>query len=165
MKKFFKRFFLGFIISCVIVSCVMCSVSAVSADFSTYGDVTSTTSTVTNLLSLRTDEQLRKDYIALRTSQTQYVLVIADEFAVSDNTVSCSECEVIAYDSSYGSTNDTRYYSVSYDDCSVDINHITVSNFLEGSSRPDNTNFNDFIVCAIFIIIALLIFKVIRGFK
>ena len=165
MKKFIKRFFFGFTISCVIVSCVMFSSSAASADFSTYGDVTSTTSNIVNLLSLRTDEQLRKDYIALRNSQNEYVLVLADEFTVTGSNISCGECDVIGYNQDYGTNNNTRYYSVSYDDCSITKNHVVVSNFLEGSSRPDNTNFHDFIICAVVIIIALLIFKVIRGFK
>lgn len=165
MKKFFKRFFLGFTISCVIVSCVMFSSSAASADFSTYGDVTSTTSNIVNLLSLRTDEQLRKDYIALRNSQNEYVLVLADEFTLSGNKISCDECDVIAYSQEYGTNNNTRYYLVTYDSCQIVKNHVVVSNFLEGSSRPDNTNFHDFIICAVVIIIVLLIFKVIRGFK
>lgn len=163
--KFLKRFFFVVTIGCVIVCVSIFSVSAASVDFSTYGDLVSTNSTIQNLLSLRSDNQLRQDYIGVRSESNEYVLVLSDDFIVNNSNVSCGSCEVIYYNTSYGQDNSTRYYSVSYDDCTITLDHVVVSNFLDGSSRPDNTNFNDFIICGVVVIIVLLIFKVIRGFK
>lgn len=141
----------------------MFSVSAVS--YSTYSDTTINSSSVENLLSLREADQLRKDYIISRVSSSRYVLVLSDEWKVTNNSVTCSDCDIIYYDSSYGSDNSTRYVSTTAKDCTFTINHIVVSNFLKGASKPDNTNFFDFLKVGIVIIIALLIFKIIRGFK
>ncbi len=163
IKRFVKRFFFAFSVVAVIVSISMFSVSAVN--YSTYSDTTINTSYVENLLSLRDSDQLRKDYIISRVTSNRYVLVMADDWKVKNNSVTCSECDIIFYDTSYGTDNNTRYGSTTANDCTFTVNHIVVSNFLKGASKPDNTNFFDFLKIGIAIIIALLIFKIIRGFK
>lgn len=159
-----KKLFAVCITACVIVCCICSTAFAASKTYSTYNDVTSSTSYIQNLLTLRTKKQATKKYIAFRT-ETEYVLVISDSFTVSGSTITCEDCDVIAYNSSYGTNNTTRYYSTSYDSCSVSKSHVIVSNCIDGSSRPDSSDYNQTVVVALVIIIAILAFWVIRRFK
>lgn len=159
-----KKLFAVFIVVCVIVFCICSTAFAASKTYTTYSDVTASTTTIQNLLTLRTDKQATKRYVAFRT-ESEYVLLIADDFSVNDSTVSCEDCDVIVYNSSYGSNNATRYYSTSYSSCSLSVSHVVVSNFLEGASRPDSSDYNNTVIVVLICILAFLAFWVIRRFK
>lgn len=159
-----KKFFAVCIIVCVTVCCICSTAFAASKTYSTYNDAISSTSYIQNLLTLRSKKQATKNYIAFRT-ESEYVLVIADKFNVNGSSITCDDCDIIAYNSSYGANNSTRYYSTSYDSCTVTKNHVIVSNCIDGSSRPDSSDYNQTVVLALVIIIAILAFWVIRRFK
>lgn len=159
-----KKLFAAFTVVCVIVFCICSTAFAASKTYTTYSDVTASTTTIQNLLTLRTDKQTTKRYVAFRT-ESEYVLLISDDFSVNGSTVSCEDCDVIVYNSSYGSNNATRYYSTSYSSCSLSVSHVVVSNFLEGASRPDSSDYNNTVIVVLICILAVLAFWVIRRFK
>lgn len=156
---------------CVLLSVVVIALAfsitgfCASTNYVTYSDILQNNSTVQNLLTLRSDEQMRKNYICFRASRDEYVLLISKDFNVNGKTVSCGDCDVICYNTSYGDSNSTRYYSTSFDNCSLSVNHVVVSDFLDGASRVNNSNYNRAIIVFFVVIVALLAFWLIRRFK
>lgn len=157
MKKFFCLFF-------SVLIAVICSISCFAVDYSTYADVTASTTQVTNLLSLRSNSDVLKDYVCIR-AEDEYCLFIADKFDLVGDTISANDVTVIAYRSSGTSGNSTRYYSVILPEVDITKNHVVVSNFLDDSSKVNNTDWNKRIVIILCCILAVLVFWVIRRFK
>lgn len=155
MKKFicFLLFFLLIFIF---------SFSCFAVNYSTYSDVLSTSTQVNNLLSLRSNSDVLRDYVCIRT-EDEYLLFIADKFDVVGDNISANDVRVISYRSSSG--NSTRYYSVVIPEVDITRNHVVVSNFLNDSSKVNNTDWNKRILIILFCIFAVLIFWVIRRFK
>lgn len=166
MKKY-KRFFLNFVVFTILLSVVTIgfSASAVSSNMSTYADTLYSNSTVSNLLSLRQDEQLNTKYVGFRSSSTEYVLVISKDFTVNGKKITAKDCDVIVYDSSMGSSNDTRYYSVSYSSLTITANHVVTSNFLEGSSKNETSSYQRYMIVGLFCVLTFVAFWVLRRFK
>ena len=160
-----KKFFCVLFSAVVIVSAFSIIGYCASTNYVTYLDVLQNNSTVQNLLTLRTDEQMRNNYICFRASRDEYVLLISKDFDVNGKTVSCGNCDVVCYNTSYGDSNSTRYYSASFDNCSLTVNHVVVSDFLDGASRVNNSNYNRSIIVFFVVIAALLAFWLIRRFK
>lgn len=157
MKKFLCIFF-------SVLIAVICSISCFAVDYSTYSDVTASTTQVTNLLSLRSNSDVLKDYVCIRT-EDEYCLFIADKFDVVGDTISANDVTVIAYRSSGVSGNSTRYYSLVLPEVDITKNHVVVSNFIDNSSKVNNTDWNKRIVIILCCILAVLVFWVIRRFK
>lgn len=161
LKKLFCVLFSVFVIALAFSIIGYCA----SSNYVTYSDVLQNNSTVQNLLTLRSDEQMRKNYICFRASSDEYLLLISKKFDVNGKTVSCGDCDVICYNTSYGSHDSSRYYSRSFDNCSLTIKHVVVSDFLDGASRVNNSNYNRAIIVFFVVVIALLAFWLIRRFK
>ena len=161
----FEKFFCVLLSVFVIFLAFSITGFCASSNYVTYSDVLQNNSTVQNLLTLRTDEQMRKNYICFRSSSDEYVLLISKNFDVNGKTVSCGDCDVICYNTSYGSHDSSRYYSRSFDNSSLTIDHVVVSDFLDGSSRVNNSSYNRAIIVFFVVVIALLSFWLIRRFK
>lgn len=164
----FKRFFLNSIalFTVIVIAFSMSCVSfAVSDNMTTYSDTLYSNSTVSNLLSLRQEEQLNKKYIGFRSSDSEYVLILSDNFTVNGNKVTAENCDLIVYSSNMGSSNATRYYSISSDTVSVTINHVVTSNFLEGSSKNESSSYQRYMIIGLFCLLGVVLFWVLRRFK
>ncbi len=160
--KCFKFFFT--IISVVLVLfCFM--LPCFASSYSTYSDTLQNNSTVNNLLSLRSDKQKDLHYIAFRSSSDEYMLIMSDKFTESGKTVSSNNVDIIYYNSDYGSSNSTRYFSTSQNNFSVTVNHVVVSDFLDFSSKNDTSNWQQYILIVCCLILAFVIFNVLRRFK
>lgn len=162
MSKFLKNIILVFSIVSVLFACMLPSFAA---SYSTYSDTLQNNSTVVNLLSLRSDKQKSLKYVAFRQSQYQYMLVMSDAFDVSDKTVFADRVEIIYYNSDYGSSNDTRYFSTAQTDFSLTVNHVVVSDFLDFSSKNDTSHWQNYLLILVALILAFVIFNVLRRFK
>ncbi|MCM1363592.1 MAG: hypothetical protein NC122_00620 [Faecalibacterium sp.] len=132
---------------------------------STYSDTLYSNTTIANLLSLRQEEQLNTKYIGFRSSNTEYVLVISKDFTVNGSKVTAKDCDVIVYDSNMGTSNATRYFSVSYPTLTITVNHVVTSNFLEGSSKNETSSYQRYVLIGLFCVLAVVIFWVLRRFK
>lgn len=93
------------------------------------------------------------------------MLVMSDSFSVNNDVVSTGNCYIIYYNSDYGSNNSTRYFSTIQSDFSLNVNHVVVSNFLDFSSKNETTNWQKYILIVVCLILAFVIFNVIRRFK
>ena len=162
MIKFFKNLILVFSIISILLCCFL---PCFASNYTTYSDVLQNNSTVNNLLSLRSDSQSHLDYVVFRQSPDQYMLVMSDSFVVNNKVVSAENCYVIYYNSEYGSNNSTRYFSTSESSFSLKVNHVVVSNFLDFSSKNETTNWQKYILIVVCLILAFVIFNVIRRFK
>lgn len=153
-----------------ILSFVLCffllfslSFSSFAIGFQTDSDLTASSSQVTALLSLRSHDEVLKDYVCIRTEK-EYLLFVSDNFNVVDDIISATDVVCYAYNNSYPSSS-TRYYSVHYDEVTISKSHLVVSNFIDFSSKPDNSDFNKRFTIVIICILAVLIFLVLRRFK
>ena len=155
MKKLFC-----FLFSFLLI--IIFSFSCFAVNYSTYSDVLSTSTQVNNLLSLRSNSDVLRDYVCIRT-EDEYILFIADKFDVVGDNISANNVRVISYRSSSG--NSTRYYSADIPEVDITKNHVVVSNFLTDSSKVNNTDWNKRIVIILCCILAVLVFWVIRRFK
>lgn len=162
MSKIFKNFVLILSVLSVLFACL---VPCFAASYSTYSDTFQNNSTIVNLLSLRSDKQKSLKYVAFRQSQYQYMLVMSDSFVVSGKTVSADRVDIIYYNSDYGSSNDTRYFSTSQTDFSLTVNHVVVSDFLDFSSKNDTFHWQNYLLILVSLILAFVIFNVLRRFK
>ena len=93
------------------------------------------------------------------------MLVMSDKFQQSGKTVSASSVDIIYYDSDYGSNNSTRYFSTTQNGFSVTVNHVVVSDFLDFSSKNETSNWQQYILILCCLILAFVIFNVLRRFK
>lgn len=139
------------------------SFSSFAIGFQTKSDLTSSSSQVSALLSLRSNDEVLKDYVCIRT-EDEVILFVSDNFNVVDSIISATDVVSYVYNSSY-SSNTSRYYSVHYDEITISKSHLVVSNFIDFSSKPDNTDFNKRFTIVIICIFAVLIFLVLRRFK
>lgn len=160
-----KRFKVLFVVFSVVLILSCCMFSCFASSYSTYQDVLQNNSTVNNLLSLRSDKQKSLQYVAFRQSQSQYMLVMSDSFDVSEKNVSSERVEIIYYNSDYGSSNDTRYFSTSQTDFSLKVNHVVVSDFLDFSSKNETSHWQNYLLILVALILAFVIFNVLRRFK
>lgn len=160
-----KLFKLLFIIISVVSVLFCCMLPCFASSYSTYQDVLQNNSTVNNLLSLRSDKQKDLNYIAFRSTNNTYMLVMSDKFQQSGKTVSASSVDIIYYDSDYGSNNSTRYFSTTQNGFSVTVNHVVVSDFLDFSSKNETSNWQQYILILCCLILAFVIFNVLRRFK
>ena len=161
MKRFKVILCLVYVFS--IIFC--CMLPCFGASYSTYQDVLQNNSTVNNLLSLRSDRQKGLHYIAYRSSPDEYMLVMADKFTESGKTVSANSVDIIYYNSDYGSSNSTRYFSTADNNFSVTVNHVVVSDFLDFSSKNETSNWQNYLLILVGLILAFVIFNVLRRFK
>lgn len=157
MKKFLY-FFL-----CLCFICVL-SISCFAVDYNTYSDVTASTTQVTNLLSLRSDSDVLKKYVCIRT-QDDYILFISDDFEVVGDNITTPEATLIVYKNSGVTGNATRYYSITQKNIKIVRSHVVVSNFIDNSSKVNNTDWNKRITIILVCILAVLLFWVVRRFK
>ena len=162
MSKFFKNFVLTLSIVSVLFSCML---PCFASSYKTHSDVLQNNSTINNLLSLRSDKQKNLHYIGFRNSSGQYLLVMSDDFQKSGNTVSANAVDIIFYDSDIGSSNSTRYFSTQQYDFSLTINHVVVSDFLDFSSKNDTSHWQNYLLILVALILAFVIFNVLRRFK
>lgn len=162
MKLFFKSSFVLFLVISFIFCCF---VPCFAASYSTYSDVLQSNSTVNNLLSLRSEKQRNLHYIAFRQSTDQYMLVMSDNFDVNNKVVSASSVDIIYYNSEYGSSNATRYFNISSSDFSLTVNHVVVSDFLDFSSKNETFGWQRYLLILVALILAFVIFNVLRRFK
>lgn len=162
MSKLFKHFILILSIFSVLL---VCTFSCFASSYSTYQDTLQNNSTVVNLLSLRSDKQKSLKYIAFRESQYQYMLVMSDSFEVSGKNISADRVDIIYYNSDYGSSNDTRYFSTAQSNFSLKVNHIVVSDFLDFSSKNETSHWQHYLLILVAVILAFVIFNVLRRFK
>ena len=162
MKLFFKSFLTAILVFSVLLCCF---VPCFAASYSTYSDVLQNNSTVNNLLSLRSDKQRNLHYIAFRQSSEQYMLVMAEHFDVNNNVVSASDVDIIYYNSEYGSSNSTRYFNISGSNFSLTVNHVVVSDFLDFSSKNETFGWQRYLLILVSLILAFVIFNVLRRFK
>ena len=162
MPKFFKNFILTLSIFSVLLSCML---PCFASSYSTHSDVLQNNSTITNLLSLRSDKQKNLHYIGFRNSSGQYLLVMSDDFQKSGKTVTANAVDIIFYDSDIGSSNSTRYFSTQQYDFSLTINHVVVSDFLDFSSKNDTSHWQNYLLILVALILAFVIFNVLRRFK
>lgn len=160
-----KRFKFLFIIFSVVFVLFCCMLPCFASSYSTYSDTLQNNSTVNNLLSLRSDRQKDLHYIAFRSSPDEYMLIMSDKFSESGNTVSSNSVDIIYYNSEYGSSNSTRYFSTTQNNFSVTVNHVVVSDFLDFSSKNDTSNWQQYILIICCLILAFVIFNVLRRFK
>ena len=120
------------ILLCSVIIISVFSVSAFALSSSTYGDLSSTSSQATNLMSLAMnyDTFLHSDYVIYQDAQYSYYIVWSEKLTNSSGTVSSSgKVEYIHYSRSGSGTN----YSYSYDygtdsTFRLTANHQTVSN-------------------------------------
>lgn len=161
MKRF-KVLFLAFSVF-LILSC--CMLPCFASSYSTYQDVLQNNSTVNNLLSLRSNKQKDLHYIAFRSSSNEYLLVMSDSFNQSGKTVTSDSVDIIFYDSDLGSSNSTRYFSTHQNDFSLTVKHVVVSDFLDFSSKNDTSNWQQYLLIVCCLILAFVIFNVLRRFK
>lgn len=147
----------------LILSC--CMLSCFASSYSTYQDVFQNNSTVNNLLSLRSDNQKSLKYVAFRQSQYQYMLVMSDSFNQSGKTVTADSVDIIFYDSDLGSSNSTRYFSSHQNDFSLTVKHVVVSDFLDFSSKNEISHWQNYLLILVALILAFVIFNVLRRFK
>lgn len=160
-----KRFKFFFVILSVISVLFSCMLSCFASSYSTYQDVLQNNSTVNNLLSLRSNKQKDLHYIAFRSSSNEYLLVMSDSFNKSGKTVIADSVDIIFYDSDLGSSNSTRYFSTHQNDFSLTVKHVVVSDFLDFSSKNDTSNWQQYILIVCCLILAFVIFNVLRRFK
>lgn len=161
MKRF--KFLLIIISVFVILSCML--LPCFAASYSTYQDVLQNNSTVNNLLSLRSDRQKGLHYIAFRSTPDEYILVMSDKFTKSGRSVSANAVDIIYYNSDYGSSNSTRYFSTSENNFSVTVNHVVVSDFLDFSSKNETSHWQNYLLILVGLILAFVVFNVLRRFK
>lgn len=157
MKKILSLFL------CLLLILIL-SFSAFAVDYSTYSDVTAAATQVSNLLSLRSDSDVLKDYVCIRT-QDDYILFISDDFEVIGDYITSPEATLIVYRNSGVTGNSTRYYSQVQKNIKITKHHIVVSNFIDGSSKIDNTDWNKRLTILLVCILAILLFWVVRRFK
>ena len=160
-----KRFRFLFVIISVFSVLLCCLLPCFASSYHTYSDVLQNNSTVNNLLSLRSSHQKDLHYIAFRSSSDEYMLVMSDKFADSGKVVSSDVVEIIYYNPEYGSSNSTRYFSTSQRDFSVTVNHVVVSDFLDFSSKNETSNWQQYLLILVALILAFVIFNVLRRFK
>lgn len=153
-----------------IISFILCfillfslSFSSFAIGFQTYSDLTVSSSQVNALLSLRSNDEVLKDYVCIRT-EDEYILFVSDNFNVVDNIISGTNVVSYVYTSNKPSST-SRYYSVNYDEITISKSHLVVSNFIDFSSKPDNSDFNKRFTIVIICILAVLVFLVLRRFK
>ena len=158
LKVIFAVLFIVCVLACSVLPCFATS-------YSTYSDVLQNNSTVNNLLSLRSDRQRNLHYIGFRNTSGQYMLVMSDEFQQTGKTVSANAVDIIFYDSDIGSSNSTRYFSTQQTDFSLSVNHVVVSDFLDFSSKNDSLNWQQYILIVCCLILAFVIFNLLRRFK
>lgn len=161
MKRF--KVILCFVYVFSIIFC--CMLPCFASSYSTYQDVLQNNSTVNNLLSLRSDKQKDFHYIAFRSSPDEYMLVMSDKFSESGKTVSSNNVDIIYYNSDYGSSNSTRYFSTTQNNFSVTVNHVVVSDFLDFSSKNETSNWQQYILIVCCLILAFVVFNFLRRFK
>ena len=160
--KFFKFFF----VFVSVISVLFCSMlPCFASSYSTYQDVLQNNSTVNNLLSLRSDNQKDLHYIAFRSSSNEYLLVMSDSFNESGNTVTSDSVDIIFYDSDSGYNNSTRYFSTQQNNFSLTVNHVVVSDFMDFSSKNDTSNWQQYILIVCCLILAFVVFNLLRRFK
>lgn len=157
MKKLFC-----FLLSFLLI--FLFSFSCFAVNYSTYSDLTATSSQVTNLLSLRSNSEVLKDYIVIRT-EDEYCLFISDNFDVVGDNISSTDVTLIGYRSSNYPSGSTRYYRMQVPEVDIIKNHVVVSNFLEDSSKVNNSEWHKHIIIILCCIFAILIFWIIRRFK
>ena len=162
MPKFFKNFILTLSIFSVLLSCML---PCFASSYSTHSDVLQNNSTITNLLSLRSDKQKNLHYIGFRNSSGQYLLVMSDDFQKNGKTVSANAVDIIFYDSDIGPSNSTRYFFTQQKDFSLTINHVVVSDFLDFSSKNQSLHWQNYLLILVALILAFVIFNVLRRFK
>lgn len=160
-----KRFRFLFIIFSVLSVLFCCMLPCFATSYHTYSDVLQNNSTVNNLLSLRSSHQKDLHYIAFRSTSDEYMLIMSDKFNQSGKVVSAQAVDIIYYNPEYGSSNSTRYFSTSQRDFSVTINHVVVSDFLDFSSKNDTSNWQQYLLILVGLILAFVIFNVLRRFK
>ena len=160
-----KRLKFLFIIFSAVLVLFCCMLPCFAASYSTYSDTLQNNSTVNNLLSLRSDKQKDLHYIAFRSSPDEYMLIMSDKFSESGKTVSSNSVDIIYYNSEYGSSNSTRYFSTTQNNFSVTVNHVVVSDFLDFSSKNETSNWQQYILIVCCLILAFVIFNVLRRFK
>ena len=162
MSKFFKNIMLMISIVSVLLACML---PCFASSYSTYQDVLQNNSIVNNLLSLRSDRQKGLHYIAFRSTNDEYMLVMSDKFSKSGRSVSANAVDIIFYNSDYGSSNSTRYFSTAENNFSVTINHVVVSDFLDFSSKNETSHWQNYLLILVGLILAFVIFNVLRRFK
>lgn len=160
-----KRFKVLFLVFSVVLILSCCMLSCFASSYSTYQDVLQNNTTVNNLLSLRSDKQKDLHYIAFRSSSNDYLLVMSESFNESGKIVSADSVDIIFYDSDYGSSNSTRYFSTTQNNFSLSVNHVVVSDFLDFSSKNETTNWQQYLLIVCCLILAFVIFNVLRRFK
>lgn len=162
MSKLFKNIVLTISVVSVLIACM---IPSFAVSYSTYTDTLQNNSTVANLLSLRSDKQKSLKFVAFRESQYQYMLVMSDSFDVSGKTVSADRVDIIYYNSDYGSSYDTRYFSTAQTNFSLSVNHVVVSDFLDFSSKNETSHWQNYLLILVGLILAFVIFNVLRRFK
>lgn len=162
MSKFFKNIILTISIVSVFLACML---PCLASSYSTYSDTLQNNSTIVNLLSLRSDKQKSLKYVAFRQSQYQYMLVMSDSFDISGKNVSADRVDIIYYNSDYGSSSDTRYFSTAQTDFSLTVNHVVVSDFLDFSSKNETSHWQNYLLILVGLIFVFVTFNVIRRFK
>lgn len=162
MSKFFKNTILMISIVSVLLACML---PCFASSYSTYSDTFQNNTTIVNLLSLRSDKQKSLKYVAFRQSQYQYMLVMSDSFNISGKNVSADRVDIIYYNSDYGSSSDTRYFSTSQTEFSLRVNHVVVSDFLDFSSKNDTSHWQNYLLILVCLILVFVIFNVLRRFK
>ncbi len=160
-----RRFKFLFIIISVVSVLFCCMFPCFASSYSTYQDVLQNNSTVINLLSLRSDRQKDLHYVAFRSTPDEYMLVMSDKFTKSGKSVSSNAVDIIYYNSDYGSSNSTRYFSTSENNFTVTVNHVVVSDFLDFSSKNETSNWQQYILIVCCLILAFVIFNLLRRFK
>lgn len=160
-----KRFKFIFVVISIFSVLFSCMLPCLASSYSTYQDVLQNNSTVNNLLSLRSNKQKDLHYIGFRNSSGQYMLVMSDNFQHSGKTVSATSVDIIFYDSDSGTSNSTRYFSTQQNDFSLTVNHVVVSDFLDFSSKNDTSNWQQYLLIVCCLILAFVIFNVLRRFK
>lgn len=160
-----KRFKFVFLIISVVSVLFCCIFPCFASSYSTYSDVLQNNSTINNLLSLRSDKQKNLHYIAFRSTNDEYMLVMSDKFTKSGKSVSANAVDIIYYNSDYGSSNSTRYFSTQQSNFSLTINHVVVSDFLDFSSKNETSNWQQYILIVCCLILAFVVFNLLRRFK
>lgn len=160
-----KRFKVLFVFVSIFLILTFCMLPCFAASYNTHSDVLQNNSTINNLLSLRSDKQKNLHYIGFRNSSGQYLLVMSDDFQKSGKTVTANAVDIIFYDSDIGSSNSTRYFSTQQYDFSLTINHVVVSDFLDFSSKNDTSHWQNYLLILVALILAFVIFNVLRRFK
>ena len=140
------------------------SFSCFAVNYTTDSDLTASSTQVSNLLSLRSNSEVLKDYVIIRT-ENEYCLFISDNFSVVGDNISSTDVTLIGYRSNNYPSGGTRYYRMQVPEIDIIKNHVVVSNFLEDSSKVNNTEWHKHIIIILCCIFAILIFWVIRRFK